>query len=70
MSNKGFELRAVAFVSLTIKWGCRNINKQDKYYAYADSFTEYITYTENDIVDVTEKGIVLKNDIFIGHRKG
>lgn len=39
-----------------------------KFYSYDESFAEYISYTENDIIEVTSKGISLKDGTFIDFR--
>ena len=41
------------------------MNQQEKFYSYDESFTEYVSYIEYDIVEIAEKGILLKDGNFI-----
>lgn len=41
------------------------MDEQEKWYAYNNDFTECVSYTEDDILDVTAAGISLKDGAFI-----
>ena len=41
------------------------MSQQEKFYSYDEYFTEYVSYTEYDIVEVSKKGILLKDGNFI-----